>query len=73
MQARVAAGVDARKRLEINVDVQRHAVKTAAAAYAQTDARQFVVIDVDARRFRARSGFDIELGARGRRRFARVP
>src|SRR6185369_4247418 len=62
LQSRVTAGIDALKRLEVHVHVEREAVITRAAADAQADAGDLATIDVDTRRVLAALGADAEAG-----------
>ena len=54
----VAARIDALERVEIDVNVQRHAVKTRSATDAQPDTRQLHAIDIYTRGIAATRGFN---------------
>src|SRR6185295_1887905 len=62
LQSGVTAGIDALKRLEVHVHVEREAVITRAAADAQADAGDLATVDIDARRILAALGADAEAG-----------
>src|SRR6185436_5239735 len=49
-EALVAARVDAREGLEIEIHVHREAVEARAPAHADADARELAAVDVNARR-----------------------
>ncbi len=54
----VAARIDALERVEIDVNVQRHAVKTRSATDAQPDTRQLHSLDINTRGIAATRGFN---------------
>ena len=56
--APVTTGVAPRKRFQVQVHIECHAVVTAASSNPETDARQLALAHVDARRVPAAVGFD---------------
>ena len=61
-EARVAAGIDASKGLQIEIDIQRDAVEAAAVAHAKSDGRDLGAVDIDAGGIRAGDGRDTVSG-----------
>src|SRR6185295_18049751 len=62
LQSGISAGIDALKRLEVHVHIEREAVITRAAADAQADAGDLAAVNVHARRVLAALGTDAEAG-----------
>lgn len=59
LESLVTTGIDARKRLEVGIDVECHAVKARAAPNPETHAGNLPASDVDARRVGARQRIDV--------------